>query len=204
MELDWRAAIKSVAPTLGGLVAATGPLGALAGMGLNAVAAALGVPPDEDAVAVAVQEGLTPEQRAALAIADSEIKKELIKAGIREKELEVDVTRAVLADVQDARAKNASNTSIIRMVWGIQLLSYGLVALVLCGAYWVMSGRGGIALDPGVALTFGGIIGSCVQWVLMNAQQAAGFVFGTTTSARANAENLSKAAAVAVTAVAKK
>lgn len=194
--MDWKATIKSVAPTLGTiLTAAGGPVGALAGAGLNLVAAALGVEPTEDAVAAAVQVGLTPEQRAALIDADTKIKLAVIDAGVKTHEIDAGTEKAYIGDVADARAHNANTVGILRLGYLINIASYACVACVLYGCFWLM-GSGQLKVDAGTAAMVGGLIGAALQWLLNNAAQANGFFFGSSPASRQAAVDLGKAASV--------
>lgn len=194
--MDWKATIKAVAPTLGTILsAAGGPVGMLAGAGLNAVAAALGVEPNEDAVAAAVQVGLTPEQRAALIDADTKIKLAVVDAGVKNHEIDAGTEKAYLTDVADARAHNANTVGILRLGYLINIASYACVACVLCGCFWLLGGKS-LTIDPGIAAMVGGLIGAALQWLLNNAAQANGFFFGSSPASRQAAVDLGKAASV--------
>ena len=84
MAFDWRALVKSVAPSIG--TALGGPLGGVAGLALAKV---LGVPDanagDSDALAAAVQ-GATPDQLLALKKADQEFQLQMTKLGFEDDE----------------------------------------------------------------------------------------------------------------------
>lgn len=77
MAFDWKRTVGAVAPILG--TALGGPFGAMAGA---AIASALGVVNDDDAIAAAVQ-GATPAQMMALKNADNEFKVRMAELGFR-------------------------------------------------------------------------------------------------------------------------
>lgn len=194
--MDWKAIVKTVAPTLGGLLATVGgPAGMLASAGLNAVASALGVEPNEDAVAAAVQAGLSPEQRVALVDADTKIKLAMVDAGVKTHEIDAGTEKAYIGDVADARAHNANTVGILRLGYLINIASYACVACVLYGCFWLLGGRT-LTIDPGIAAMVGGLIGAALQWLLNNAAQANGFFFGSSPASRQAAVDLGKAASV--------
>lgn len=198
--MDWKEGIKVVAPTLGGLLATFGgPGGMLAGAAVTAVANALGVPAtgdpvkDNDAISAVMAGGMTPEQKAALIQADTDIKKAMIDAGLQEKKIAADTEKAYIADVADARSHNANTVGILRLGYMINLLSYICVGGVGYGCFFVLTGAG-LHVDPGLAATVGTLVGGTVQWVLSNAAQANGFFFGSSPSSRQAAVDLGKAA----------
>lgn len=193
--MDWKSIIKTVAPTLGGLLAtAGGPVGMLAGAGLNAVAAALGVDPTEEAVSAAVQVGLTPEQRVALVDADTKVKLAMVDAGVKTHEIDAGTEKAYIGDVADARAHNANTVGILRLGYIINVFSYGMVAAVLYGCYTLM--RVKLDLDAGTAAMLGSIVGAALQWAITNSTQANGFFFGSSPASRQAAVDLGKAASI--------
>ncbi len=183
--MDWKAGVKAIAPTIGGLLATFGgPAGALGGAALNAVAAALGVPPTEDDVSSAIQAGLTGEQRAALIQADLEYKKAVLATGIEERRLNIESDNNILKDIQDARSHNADTVGVLRLGYLINVSSYICVASVLFGCYNLVQG-GLNGVDPILAGSVGALVGSTVQWLLSNAAQANGFFFGSSPASRA-------------------
>lgn len=195
--MDWKAIVKTVAPTLGGLLATVGgPAGMLASAGLNAVASALGVEPTEDAVAAAVQAGLSPEQRLALVDADTKVKLAMVDAGVKTHEIDATVEKAYVADVADARAHNANTVGILRLGYIINVFSYLMVGTVLYGCY-VLATSAGMKIDPGSAAMVGSIVGAALQWAISNSSQANGFFFGSSPASRQAAVDLGKAASVA-------
>jgi hypothetical protein len=84
MAFDWRALVKSVAPSIG--TALGGPLGGVAGLALAKV---LGVPDasagDDTALAAAVQ-GATPDQLLALKKADQDFQIQMTELGFKDQE----------------------------------------------------------------------------------------------------------------------
>lgn len=197
--MDWKQTVKDVAPTLGGLLATFGgPAGALAGAGITAIANALGVPAsgdptkDEAAVAALVQQGLTPEQRAALVQADLDYKKATLAATTRKQELDADVEKAYISDTDAARHAHAQNMGVMRLGYLINVASYVTVFAVLYGCFQLMNGTK-LQVDPGIAATIGAVVGGVVQWLMANAAQANGFFFGSSPGSRELSSQLGKA-----------
>lgn len=188
--MAWQDNVKAIAPTLGGLLTAFGgPAGALAGAALGAVASALGVQNTPDAVAAAMQVGLTPEQKANLLAADMEYKKAVLQTGLEEKRIAADTEKSYIEDVADARAHNANTVGILRLGYMINACSYIVVLAVLIGCYRFVTG-GKLDIDAGAAAMVGGIVGAALQWVISNSAQANGFFFGSSPTARANSTAL--------------
>lgn len=202
---SWQDKVKAIAPTLGGLLTAFGgPAGALAGAGLTAVANALGVSNNEDAVSAALEVGITPEQRAALIQSDLQYKEALITADIRKTEIAADTEKSYIADVADARAHNANTVGILRLGYGVNALSYGCVFAILYGCYKILMGVDLHAIDPGALVAISTLLGGVVQWVMSNCGQANSFFFGSSPTARANATQMSQSVTDTAKALGKK
>lgn len=204
--MNWRDVLKTAAPTLGGLIgtAVGGPAGgALASMAIKAAGEALGVPMGDDqaqneaAVEAAVTAGLTGDQRVALTAADLDWKKAMLAADVRKVEVAADITKTYIGDTTAARSAHANNVWVMRLAVGINALSYVLVGGVLLGCFAILSQTIKISIDPGTATMIGGLIGSAVQWVLQNANQANSFAFGSSPSSRAVSESLTQAVSAA-------
>lgn len=196
--MSWQENVKAIAPTLGGLLATFGgPAGVLAGAGLTAVAKALGVPDDPNSVEAAVQAGITPEQRASLVAADLEYKKAMIEAGIRTKELDIQESKNILLDVQDARSHNAGTVGILHLGYMINAFSYLCVIMTLVGCYFVLSGARLAGVDPSALVAVGGIVGAALQWVYSNSTQANAFFFGSSPSSRQSSAALAESVSAA-------
>lgn len=203
-DFDWKVALKDVAPVLGGLLTAVGgPAGALAGAALSAAANALGVPDTPDAVATAMQAGLTPEQRSALVAADLDYKKAVLDVGFKEKELAADVEKAYLLDVQSARQSHSQTQGVLWLGYIINIFSYGVISAVLAGCYMLLTHGFVDGVDPGMAAIVGSIVGAAVQWIMSNAAQANGFFFGGSPAGRQMSNDLAKAVAGGVAGVVK-
>jgi len=98
--MDWKevgSAILDFAPTIGG--ALLGPPGAAMGVGIKALAGALGMSEDE----------ITPEAALSRIQADPQVAADLKKADIAAR---VEIRKAELADVADARARDVAITKI--------------------------------------------------------------------------------------------
>lgn len=199
MDFDWKAAVKSAAPTIGGLLAtAGGPAGALAGAGLAALASALcgsstgDAAADEGVVAAVLAGGMTPELHAKIIDAEGAYKLALVQAGVRQQELVVEVEKAAMTDTADARRNFSANEWVLGMAVFINVASYFCVAGVLWGCFVLFNGAG-VKMDPATAALIGSIVGAALQWVLQNASQANSFAFGSSPSSRQTAVDLGAA-----------
>lgn len=198
-EFDWKAVVKTVAPGLATLLG--GPLagGAVTMLAETLLGGSTGSRTgDEIAIQQKLAAGLTPEDKAKIILAENEIKKEVIRAGIREKEIALEETKAYVADTAHARATHADNKGVMRLGIWINLLSYVLIGAVLYGCFELLSGEK-LTLDPTMAMAIGGIVGGAVQWIMGNAAQANGFFFGSSPGSRQMAVDLSKAVGEAAT-----
>lgn len=203
MSIEWRDLIRTTAPALATVLGSPA-----AGLGVKVLADVLLGPKasgDEKADAQTIGNilagGISPEVAVRIAEAEKAVKLELAKLGVREKEIAADVEKAYLADVQAARTANATNASVVRAAFWINALSYLVVCGVLAGAFAVLLGYGSERIanvDPGIAAMVGSIIGAAVQFIVQNAAQAAGFLFGSSPSARANAAKMADAVESAV------
>jgi hypothetical protein len=192
-DFDWKSAVKTVAPGLATLLG-----GPLAGGAVTVLAEALlgGSTGSKEGDELAIQQklaaGMTPEDKAKILLADAEIRKEVIRAGIREKEIAADVEKTYVADAGDARKNFSGNDGVLRLGMGINLLSYVTVGAVLYGCF-VLLGGASVTVDPMLAAAVGSVVGGAVQWVMANAAQANGFFFGSSPGSRQMAVDLSKA-----------
>lgn len=119
MSFDWRALVKSIAPTIG--TALGGPLGGVAGLALAKV---LGVPEtgpgvDDSALAAAVQ-GASPDQLLALKKADQDFALQMQKLGF-------DNLEALEAIAAGDRA-NARDREIKTQDWTPKALAIAITA----------------------------------------------------------------------------
>lgn len=202
MSVDWKAIVRGVAPALGGVLG-----GPAIGLGVKVLADQLlggstGDPvQDEAKLAAVLSNGLTPEIQAKLIEAERQAKLELAKLGVEMRRIEVEETKAYIADAQSARDSHKANQSVIRAAFWIQTIAFVVVCGVLAGSFAVLLGHGAEQVknvDPGIAAMVGSIIGAAVQFIVQNASQAAGFLFGSSPSARANAQRMAEAVEVAV------
>lgn len=197
-EFDWKGAVRSVAPGLATLLG-----GPLAGGVAKVLAEALlggstgSQEGDERAIAEKLSAGMTPEDRAAILQAETELKKEMIKAGLREKEIALEGEKAYIGDTAHARQTHAHNDGVLRLGIGINLLSYAVVGAVLWGCFALLGGTK-LTIDPSLAAAIGSVVGGSVQWVMANAAQANGFFFGSSPGSRQMAVDLSKAVGDAI------
>lgn len=197
-QIDWRSAVRSVAPGLATLLG--GPLagGVVTILAESLLGKSTGTQAgDEAALEQKLAAGLTPEDRAKILAAETELKREMIKAGLREKEIALEADKAYIGDTAHARETHAKDRGVMRLGMGINLLSYALVGLVLWGCYTLLGGQK-VDVDPALAAAVGSIVGAAVQWVMANAAQANGFFFGSSPGSRQMAVDLSKAVGDAI------
>lgn len=206
MDFDWKAVVGTVAPALGTILG-----GPLAGGAIKILADKIlgGSSGDEkkdadDLQAVLQADGLSPEIRAKLIEAENEVKLAVIAADVKKAEMAVDVEKSYITDVANARASNANTTGILNLGYFINFASYSVIILVLCGCYWLISGKTMATVDPALAAIVGGLVGGVVQWLMSNAAQANSFFFGSSPTARANSAALAASVSEAVTTSAKK
>jgi hypothetical protein len=184
MDVHWKKAL----PFLGALV--TGGVPAMVTAAASAIGDALGttVAPTKDAVDKAMA-AATPEQIAVLSQIDADLKVQMRSFEVQELQIEAGTTKAYLADIDSARRAHAQQTGVLRLAYGINALSYLLIAIVIVGCFLLMSGRWDVKVDAGIAAMLGSLIGASVQWVLAQSQQANSYCFGSSPSSRqANAE----------------
>lgn len=198
-EVDWKAIVKTVAPGLATLLG-----GPLAGGAVTVLAEALlggstgSRTGDEIALQQRLAAGLTPEDRAKILQAEAEIKKEIIRAGIREKEIVLETEKVYVGDAAHARDTHKDRTGVMRLGFTITICSYVLVGAVLYGTYGLATGSLQADIDPSLAMVLGSVVGAALQFVFMNASQAAGFFFGSSQGSRQMAVDLSKSVGEAV------
>jgi hypothetical protein len=203
-DIDWKSIVKTVAPGLATLLG-----GPLAGGAVTVLAEALlggstgSRAGDEIAIQQKLAAGLTPEDKAKIILAENEIKKEIIRAGIREKEIALETEKVYVGDTAHARDTHKANAGILRLGFWITALSYALVGAVLYGCYGLATGQMQSTLDPSLAMVIGSVVGAALQFVFMNASQAAGFFFGSSQGSRQMAVDLSKSVNDAVASSAK-
>lgn len=133
---------------------------------------------DEVNLVDAMKGGITPEVRAAIVAADKEVRLAVIAAGVRERELDVEVDKAVLADTANARQHGAGNGDLLTLgviilcVWAV------LTAATLYGLFALLTGEVKI-VDVGVVATIFTVLGSTIGYVSGIAQQVVSFFFGS-------------------------
>ena len=200
MSFDWKSTLATVAPGLAAL--AGGPLwgGAVKILADKVLGKSASGDPvaDEATLAGIMANGVPPELRARVIEAETMLKAEAIKAGVREKEIAAETERAYIADAANARQAHADNVGVLRLGYLINIASYLTVAGVLYGCFALMTQPGGLNVDPGIAATVGAVVGGAVQWLMSNAQQANGFFFGSSPGSRQKDAELGRAAAAAV------
>ena len=176
MAFDWKALVKSIAPTIG--TALGGPLGGMAGLALSK---ALGVSEDaakdETTLAAAVQ-GASPDQLLALKKADQDFAVQMQKLGFEN----VEALEAIAAgDRANARDREIKTQDWTPKVLGIAITVgfFGLLAYLMkreppAGSrdiLNIMLGSLGSAWIGVVTYYFGSSAGSARKTELMSAKQ---------------------------------
>lgn len=188
--LDWKAAVSAIAPTIAGVLGTP-----LMGAGVALLCKQLlgSASPNQDeneaSLTAALSAGMTPDMQAAILKADNDFKAALIAADVRKAEIEADTGKSVLADVADARSHNAQTVGILRIGYFVNTLSYVMIFTVLIGSYFLLTSDKMKGMDPGTLVAVGGIVGAALQFVYSNCTQINSFFFGSSPSARQNAQN---------------
>lgn len=183
---DWKKVVGAVAP---GLATALG--GPLAGAAVGILAdkvlgGSTGDPvADEAKIAGIVSGGLTPELRARVIDAESALKMATLQVNS-------DIEKAYLSDVQDARKTHGGNADIM-ILGGIILLAWAvLTGGTLYALHQMLTG--GIEIkDVGIVATVFTVLGSTVGYVSNVAQQVVGFYFGSSRGSAQKTEAMANA-----------
>jgi hypothetical protein len=165
MAFDWRALVKSVAPSIG--TALGGPLGGVAGLALAKV---LGVPDasagDDTALAAAVQ-GATPEQLLALKKADQDFQIQMTELGFKDQEAIAAINAEDRASARDREVKTQDKTP--RILAGVVVFGF------LWSVWYVLSGRVQGLKDPATI----GMVGTLIGYISAKADTVVGYYFGS-------------------------
>jgi len=176
MSFDWKALVKSIAPTIG--TALGGPLGGVAGLALTK---ALGVSDaaakDEPALAAAIQ-GASPDQLLSLKQADQDFALQMEKLGFQN----LEALEAISAgDRANAREREIKTQDWTPKVLGITITIgfFGLLSWLLCreppeksrDILNIMMGSLGSAWIGVVSYYFGSSVGSARKTELMTAKK---------------------------------
>ena len=176
MAFDWKALVKSIAPTIG--TALGGPLGGMAGLALSK---ALGVSEDaakdETTLAAAVQ-GASPDQLLALKKADQDFAVQMQKLGFENVEALEAIAAGDRANARDREIKTQDWTPKVLGI-AITLGFFGLLAYLMkreppAGSrdiLNIMLGSLGSAWIGVVTYYFGSSVGSARKTELMSAKQ---------------------------------
>jgi hypothetical protein len=194
VEINWKALVTSVAPALTGILA--GPLagGAVKILADQILGSSTGdQATDEAALASTLAGGLTPELRAAILAAETQVKLAVIAADVRKTEVEADTTKSFLADVQNARSHNADTVGILRLGYLINIASYLCIILIIVGCYLMVSGTNLKDINPIALASVSTILGAVVQWLFSNASQANSFFFGSSPGSRGAVSSMASA-----------
>lgn len=197
--------IKTVAPTIATMLGGPAAGGAIAILADTLLGGTTGSRAgDVAAIQQRLAAGLSPEDRLKLIEAENALKVEMIKAGIREKEIALEAEKAHIGDTAHARESHKGNDGILILGYVITVLSYLLVGLVMVGAYYLATGGMRSDIDPSFAMVLGSVVGAALQFVFMNAASASGFFFGSSPGSRQMAVDLSKSVGEAVAASGKR
>jgi len=176
MSFDWKAVVKSIAPTIG--TALGGPLGGVAGLALSK---ALGVSDDsakdETAMAAAIQ-GANPDQLLALKKADQDFALQMQQLGFKN----IEALEAIAAgDRASARDREIKTGDWTPKVLGITITIgfFGLLSWLLCkeppeksrDILNIMMGSLGSAWIGVVSYYFGSSVGSARKTELMSVKK---------------------------------
>ena len=176
MAFDWKALVKSIAPTIG--TALGGPLGGMSGLALSK---ALGVSEDaakdETTLAAAVQ-GASPDQLLALKKADQDFAVQMQKLGFENVEALEAIAAGDRANARDREIKTQDWTPKVLGI-AITLGFFGLLAYLMkreppAGSrdiLNIMLGSLGSAWIGVVTYYFGSSAGSARKTELMSAKQ---------------------------------
>ena len=164
--MEW---LKTLAPTI-----ATCLAGPLAGMGVAALAKAIGVDPEQ--VQDVISSGkLTSEQVASIQLAELELKKQAQSMGL-------DFAKLTVEDRKSARDMQMSTKSLL----------VPSLAVIIVGAFIavVFATLGGYAVIDSV------LAGTLIGYLSAKAEQVVNFYFGSSSGSKEKTELLSKAEAI--------
>ncbi len=176
MSFDWKAVVKSIAPTIG--TALGGPLGGVAGLALSK---ALGVSDDsakdETAMAAAIQ-GANPDQLLALKKADQDFALQMQQLGFKNIEALEAIAAGDRASARDREIKTGDWTPKVLGI-AITIGFFGLLSWLLNkeppeksrDILNIMMGSLGSAWIGVVSYYFGSSVGSARKTELMTAKK---------------------------------
>jgi hypothetical protein len=184
--MDW----KSVLPVIGNAISGNIP-GAIVAAAA-AISGSLGLPvqPNPESIDNALKNA-TPEQLTALKKIDADLKIRFRELDTEDKKIDAATEVAYVDDVKDARKFNANTHGILYLGYGINLLSYLCILVILYGSFTVITGSK-LGVDPGLAAMVGSVVGAVVQWLMSNAAQANGFFFGSSPGSRQVVQDLAR------------
>jgi hypothetical protein len=170
MAFDWKAAVSTVAPTLGTMLG-----GPLAGTAISAILAVFGLDggSSEAQIAKAVQNA-TPEQLLALKAEDNRHAEAMEKLGLDRE--------AVAAGDRDSARKREEKVKD----WTPRVLAAVVVGGFLGTVYMVLAGYVDGLKDPMTATLTGTLIG----YVSAKADQVISYYFGSSASSKAKDETI--------------
>lgn len=181
-SFNWRKLVEALAPTIG--TALGGPF---AGQAISLIAdKVLGNPmasPEEVETQMSNNK-LTGEQVVSLKQAENSFREKMQSLDIDVLKINQETELAYVADIADARKSNSGNNGVFWLGIAIILSFCALMGLVLFGCYRLMTGQ--VQSDPHLMAMCSGLIGTVVGYVASNAQQVAGYFYG---SSRGSAEH---------------
>lgn len=199
MAFDWKGLVGSVAPGIA--TALGGPLagGIVSILADKVLGGSTGDPVQDEAKLAGMlsAQGLTPEIRAKIIEAENAIKLEMIKAGLREKEIEADTTKAYLEDVQSARAAHANEVHLVRLASAVLITWAMVTAVTLIGLYLLLT-KGIEVKDAGIVATVFTVMGTLTGYVSNSAQQVLGYYFGSSRGSAQKTDAITQAITTAV------
>lgn len=175
MDFDWKKALSTIAPAIAGAIGSP-----LAGAATAALMSAFGIDGDSpdamDKLATRVQNA-TAEDLLLIKQADQNFR-------IRMKELDIDLDKAVMSDVQSARemAKSLAQ-SLGKKNWRPDVM-FILAVLVTCGLVWV------VWKDPNINEYVKGIFTLVLGRFLGYLDNIYNFEFGSTRSSKTKDETI--------------
>lgn len=192
--MDFASVVKRALPWIG--AAATSNVPALITLAAQTVGEVLGVdvPATGDDITTAVANA-TPEQLVALRSREMDFKERMQALGFQqEREMrafDVEETKALIADATSARGTFGTNENVFTLGCIILGVFGGLMALVLTGCFFLMTGR--VTVDSGTLAVCAGLIGTVVGYVAANAQQVVSFFYGSSKGSKDSGDRIGEA-----------
>lgn len=172
-DMDWKKIVGTIAPTLGTLLG--GPMAGTAVAALSKIFLGTETGTEEE-LAVAINQGLTPEKIVEMKKIDLEHKENMAKIGFDYAKLNQETEIAYISDTADARKYKDNNVFWLGVV--ILTMFAVVMGMALYGTYGIISG--GIPIkDVSVVATISGFVGTIIGYVASNAQQVVSYFYGS-------------------------